>query len=332
MPPIWRYHRGNIVLSISMTFPARKSSVAHLRGYRALFVRLICILHIIAAGNVLGAEDPAFADHFNRGIALQNNGQYERALSELEEAIRIDATSPLPYINRGVIFRIQGRLEDAIADFTRAIEAKPKHDYVPNYNGRQQAYLRRGEIYLIQLKQYAKAIADFDKAIELDPMDADALNKRGHTYALLGQHEKAIADETRALQLKPDDPNALQGLRYSQQEFAKSRATQDTRTNSSIANNGPPQQSNLQKWFNLTQTQANPYVQTMIDEAKKNEPQGITRGGAIVLTANGAHVWSEAEIFALASLVIVVVGAVAFVAGRGTAKSASPRPPSPPAT
>ena len=47
-------------------------------------------------------------------------------------------------------------------------------------------------------------MADYDKAIELDPKYAAAYNNRGWVYYLKKDYARAIADYDRALQLDPN--------------------------------------------------------------------------------------------------------------------------------
>ena len=70
------------------------------------------------------------------------------------------------------------------------------------------AYFVRGNIRSEQ-GEFAKAIADFDKAIELDPKDGAAFNSRGFAWRNLGEPDKAIADFNQALQINPKDTWAL---------------------------------------------------------------------------------------------------------------------------
>ncbi len=51
--------------------------------------------------------------------------------------------------------------------------------------------------------QYERAIADFTKAIEIDPNDPKAYNNRGVAYGNKGQYDQAIADFTKALEIDP---------------------------------------------------------------------------------------------------------------------------------
>jgi len=71
----------------------------------------------------------------------------------------------------------------------------------PNYSF---AYGQRGASYW-GLGEYQKAIADCDKAIQLDPNYSFAYAVRGDSYRLLGEYRKAIADCDKAIQLDPND-------------------------------------------------------------------------------------------------------------------------------
>jgi len=52
---------------------------------------------------------------------------------------------------------------------------------------------------------YELAIADYDKAIEIDPSFAEAHYNRGSSFYEMGRYEAAIADLTRAIELNPND-------------------------------------------------------------------------------------------------------------------------------
>ena len=52
---------------------------------------------------------------------------------------------------------------------------------------------------------YELAIADYNKAIDIDPGFAEAHYNRGFSFYELGRYEEAIADLTRAIELNPND-------------------------------------------------------------------------------------------------------------------------------
>jgi len=64
------------------------------------------------------------------------------------------------------------------------------------YNNRGFAYIQKGEL--------DQAIADFDKAIELDPELAEAYNDRGYAYYLKGEVAKAVSDFEKCIELSND--------------------------------------------------------------------------------------------------------------------------------
>jgi tetratricopeptide (TPR) repeat protein len=96
---------------------------------------------------------------------------------------QLDADS---YNKRGVVEYRLGHYEDAIADFTKAIELKPNF---------AEAYHNRGNTKHI-LEDYEGAIADFTKAIEYKEDFAKAYFNRGLVEKNLGveRNQYAITD------------------------------------------------------------------------------------------------------------------------------------------
>jgi len=73
-------------------------------------------------------------------------------------------------------------------------------------------YLNRGVAHF-GLRQYDKAIADYDEVLKIDSRISAAYNNRCLSRAVLGQeYPKAIADCAEALQLQPNDPYAHDNL------------------------------------------------------------------------------------------------------------------------
>lgn len=103
-----------------------------------------------------------------------------------------------------------GRYEAAVEAFTRGILAG---DLDPEalaiaFNNRGVAYGELGD--------FDRAIADYGKALELQPQDPTAIKnlriahiRRGGTAANLGEIETALAEYSRAVELDPTHPMAL---------------------------------------------------------------------------------------------------------------------------
>lgn len=68
---------------------------------------------------------------------------------------------------------------------------------------------------------YEGAVEDFNQAIELDPKNALAYNKRGDAYYRLGDYEQAQADSSQAISLNPQDANAYFDRGFAFSELGK---------------------------------------------------------------------------------------------------------------
>ena len=103
----------------------------------------------------------------------------------------------------GYLFSGQGRSEDAISAYEKAIEMRA--DYA-------EAYYNRG-LQKAVLGQYLDAIEDLDKAIDLNFNEAKAHIFRGLAKSKLDKHDEAFTDFDRAIYMKPDfaDAHATRG-------------------------------------------------------------------------------------------------------------------------
>ena len=149
---------------------------------------------------------PDAASYSNRGIAHDNLGQYQRAIEDYREAIRLKPDYAEAYNNRGAAYHNLGQKQRAIEDYNEAIRLKPDH---------ADAYYNRGITYR-ELGQYQLAIEDYNEAIRLKPDAVDAYYNRGIAYYNLGQKQRAIEDYNEAIRLKPDYVDAYynRGLTY----------------------------------------------------------------------------------------------------------------------
>jgi tetratricopeptide (TPR) repeat protein len=81
----------------------------------------------IAACSRLIVADPfiAWRTYNNRGIAYNNQGDYDRAIADYTEAIRLDPKYAGAFSNRGTAYRNKGDNGRAIADYTEALRLNP---------------------------------------------------------------------------------------------------------------------------------------------------------------------------------------------------------------
>src|SRR5262249_24783876 len=64
---------------------------------------------------------------FNRGRAFADQGEFDRAIADLDQAIRIDPNYADAYNNRDIAYNGKGNPERAVRDFDRAIEIDPNY-------------------------------------------------------------------------------------------------------------------------------------------------------------------------------------------------------------
>ncbi len=101
--------------------------------------------------------------HYNLGLALRQQGKVEEAIKNFQKAIEINPKYALAYQNLGHALHNQGKVEEAIKNFQKAIEINPEDDW---------AYYSWGHA-LRQQGKLEEAIKNYQKAIEINPKLAD---------------------------------------------------------------------------------------------------------------------------------------------------------------
>jgi tetratricopeptide (TPR) repeat protein len=133
--------------------------------------------------------------YFLRGMSWHAKGEYDKAIADFGEAIRLDRGSALIYFNRGITWHSKGEFDKAIADFDDAIRLGFNQSTV--YSNRGVALNAKGE--------YDQSIANYDEAIRLDPQDASYYCNRGVAWNRKGAYDRAIVDYNEAIRLVQKD-------------------------------------------------------------------------------------------------------------------------------
>ena len=158
------------------------------------------------------------------GIPIDCEGN---AIADFTNAIEINPRYADAYRSRGWAWSDKREYDKAIADYTKVIEINPKDAEAYDYRGR--VWERKGDYDKAKadfaqaddLKYgYSRDIADYTKAIKINPKDADAYYHRGCIWGKKGDYDKAIADLTKAIELDPKNAKAAYYER-SQAGYAK---------------------------------------------------------------------------------------------------------------
>lgn len=137
---------------------------------------------------------PSSVAYNGRGLAFYEIKQYDAAISDFIQALKLNPGFATAYYNRGNAYDARKNYVKAIADYSQAIGYKP--EYAKAYNNRGLTYGRVGK--------FKKAINDFTQAVRIDPTYAKAYNNRGMMYGRLGENDQAIHDFTRAVHVDPN--------------------------------------------------------------------------------------------------------------------------------
>ena len=142
-----------------------------------------------------------------KAIEAHNDGHLSEAVdiyTRIIEAVPDSEKNVLAVIrkHRGMAFFAMNKLEDALEDFQKSIDADPKAF---------RSYYYKGIVYSI-LKQYKEAIECYTKSLEINEFQAHTNFRRAMANYELGEYEQAMNDLDVALKLgmNPDECKPLQ--------------------------------------------------------------------------------------------------------------------------
>lgn len=169
--------------------------------------------------------------YFKRAKLHRKSGRIEAALSDYNEAIRLNSGYPSALYNRGNIYRDLKQYGNAIGDYTKAIEIE--RDFAEAYINRALCLEATGKIpealidYTIAIhldgnnalafynrgnaffkvrsyEGYVAAIDDYSDALFIESLP-QALHNRALAKSMLGKYKDSVADLTKVISLSPDN-------------------------------------------------------------------------------------------------------------------------------
>jgi tetratricopeptide (TPR) repeat protein len=140
---------------------------------------------------------------FNQGLQQLQVSNYRAALVHFDSALAVSPKNPNIWEKRTLALQYLGRYTSAIASnkialslYSNSIDLVSPDEWFDL--GYQQAI--EGDVL--------GAIASFDKALEIEPDDAEAWYNRALALYNLGRIEEAATSFDKAVKLKPDDAEA----------------------------------------------------------------------------------------------------------------------------
>ena len=119
-------------------------------------------------------------EHYDLGRSYLRSGEYDRAESEFQRAVEMQPGEFWPYFSEGICAYRLKRYEAAVSAFTICTALAPRT--APCYYNRALAYQAHGDA--------KRALADYSRALDIDPRFTDAALNRG----ILKFHEGRPAD------------------------------------------------------------------------------------------------------------------------------------------
>jgi len=187
-----------------------------------------------------GTADRMFTTHGAHAFTYNALGQVDVKLENYDEAIKYfdSALYALPndaelLVNRGMAYEKKTDTALAIADYQRALRSNPHHvtakerldiitegkkivvdetkmydDIIAEWPYLSSGYAERAFMYF-EKGNYSKALADYNKAIELEPTEPAYFINRGLIKEMMNDNVGAYNDYTAAIKLKKGSEKAL---------------------------------------------------------------------------------------------------------------------------
>ena len=135
-------------------------------------------------------------------MRLKDQGKLDEAVACYRRALELKPDYAEAHNNLGNALKDQGKLDEAVACYRRALELKP--DFAEAHNNLGIALKDQGKL--------DEAVACYRRALELKPDFAEAHNNLGNALKDQGKLDEAVACYRRALELKPDFAEAHNNL------------------------------------------------------------------------------------------------------------------------
>ncbi len=154
----------------------------------------------------------------NRAMARYHAGRFNEAISDYTTAINRDPKNPIFYAHRGLVHAALGETAAANADCDHAISISPRNAHLHDIRGVANTLLR----------DFDNARQDFATTLTLDPKFARGYFDRGTMYFQLQDYGSAIKDFTSAIKIDSEYGEAYVSRSETYQKMGKSQlASQD---------------------------------------------------------------------------------------------------------
>jgi len=171
------------------------------------------VKHLTVALSLDEKSHVLFSNRCTAYIALE---QYDKAMEDADECVRLQPSWAKGYLRRGSVYFRMGQLEKSEVVLKEGLELDPGNDAlkkeleavmnsIAERMARQRESLEAKEkaIEAFNEQNYKGAVDLLKKAIKLDPDNHIFYSNRAAAYMALEQYEKALADADECIRLQP---------------------------------------------------------------------------------------------------------------------------------
>ncbi|MEP7148727.1 MAG: tetratricopeptide repeat protein [Acidobacteriota bacterium] len=174
------------------------------------------------------ALNPKMLDAYNNRATIKlAAGDSAGAIADLTKVIELSPKHPLSFYNRGCIYLDMQTMDAAIDDFTKAIDifsgvthgGYDKRAHAMSYNNRGNALMSKGKA--------KEAMSDYEMSLTIIPNNFEALTGRGTVKQSLEDYAGAVADYSKALEIAPKSVVVLMNRAGALEQIDKAAAVND---------------------------------------------------------------------------------------------------------
>ena len=170
---------------------------------RALTAMAMLVV-LLAAAHVHARSDEAVRRN-NFGAELLKQGRLDEAIAEFERAVEVDPAFPAAQFNLAYAYERRDRIDEAIAQYKKAIQLEPGN--VVGLNNLGVLYDKKG--------LYDEAIMSYEEALRADPSNAMVqgnLANAKKNKGVIQERQVQISNARKEVEARPKDPRAAYNL------------------------------------------------------------------------------------------------------------------------
>jgi tetratricopeptide (TPR) repeat protein len=152
--------------------------------------------------HTIACTPPNFIAQGNLAAALRDQGRVDEAIDHFQKAVQINPADAEAHYNLGTMLHQKGDIDQVIAQFEQALQLNP--DYAEAHDNLGNAFFEKGRI--------DDAIAQYQQGLQIKPDNANVHNNLGSALLQKGRLDDAIVQYGQAVQIKPDFADAQYNL------------------------------------------------------------------------------------------------------------------------